>query len=48
MSRWHNYYMDGMVHFCTPTVNEWQPVLDDTAASGVKAFQLQAVGNGTL
>ena len=27
-----NYYVDGMVHFCTATVNEWQPLLDDTAA----------------
>ncbi|MHB9037496.1 MAG: REP-associated tyrosine transposase [Armatimonadota bacterium] len=33
MSRWHNLYIDGMVHFCTATVNEWQPLLDDAAAT---------------
>ena len=43
MSRWHNYYMDGMVHFCTATVNEWQPLLDDTAA-GVLYRQWREAG----
>ena len=33
MSRWHNYYVDGMVHFCTATVGGWQPLLDDRAVS---------------
>jgi len=43
MSRWHNYYVDGMVHFCTATVNEWQPLLDDTAA-GVLYRQWREAG----
>ena len=31
MNRWHNYYIDGMIHFCTATVQDWQPRLDDNA-----------------
>ena len=33
MSRWHNHYIDGMIHFCTATVQDWQPRLDDDAAA---------------
>jgi len=32
MSRWHNFYTDGYFHFCTATVNQWLPKLDDIAA----------------
>jgi REP element-mobilizing transposase RayT len=31
MGRWHNHYMDGMVHFCTATVDGWQQSLGDAA-----------------
>ena len=29
MTRWHNYYADGCVHFCTMTVRDWEAVLYD-------------------
>jgi REP element-mobilizing transposase RayT len=28
MSRWHNYYLDEHVHFCTYAVRAWTPLLD--------------------
>ena len=31
MSRWHNIYQDNHAHFCTYTVKDWQPVLDEIA-----------------
>ena len=31
MSRWHNYYLDGCVHFCTATVARWAPRLTSEA-----------------
>ena len=33
MSRWHNHYPDGHAFFCTYTVQDWAPKLDDTAVS---------------
>lgn len=33
MDRWHNYYVDGMIHFCTATVDGWLPLLDDRAVA---------------
>jgi REP element-mobilizing transposase RayT len=31
MSRWHNYYLDGYVQFCTATVLDWRPALTGEA-----------------
>jgi putative transposase len=31
MSRWHNFYLDNHVHFCTFTVKDWRPLLDEIA-----------------
>jgi putative transposase len=31
MSRWHNQYIDGCVHFCTATVSGWRPLLHGEA-----------------
>ena len=35
MSRWHNHYVDGMVHFCTATVEGWLPALNAAAVAAL-------------
>ena len=29
MTRWHNQYIDGYVHFCTLTITNWETLLKD-------------------
>jgi REP element-mobilizing transposase RayT len=43
VSRWHNVYEDGHVHFVTYTVCHWQPLLDEQA---VKCLYGQWKHNG--
>jgi len=31
MGRWHNFYVDNHVHFCTYTAKDWRPLLTEPA-----------------
>ena len=33
MSRWHNHYPNGYAFFCTYTVQDWSPSLDEQAVT---------------